>query len=347
LRSIVEIQYLRAVAVLLVVLGHTHQHEARFFSDPLLGDAAYFGFGGVDLFFVISGYIIHRIFGSRSSIDGRFFLNRLNRIYPLYWVFTGAALVGYLTIGDSLTRGVGELDLARSLTLAPSSQPPILMVGWTLTHELYFYLAYGLLSILPRRARPWVASAWGLMTLAFMLWPLSGMPPWLALLTSPFNLLFLAGGLIAQFSDSLSKQRWPALALLLAGLAMGLIWANNAGLAGLANIPVRVAVLTPFAIGAVWAGLAWAPNLPALLARIGDWSYSIYLGHILMIGVVARLLARSLGDSFWTSPVFYGTAFVASLTLGWLTHIALEKPLLNLGKMGIDRLFSRARDTRE
>lgn len=334
-----EVQYLRALAVLLVVFAHIHQHEARFFSQALLGDAAYFGFGGVDVFFVISGYIIHRLYGHHHGLNVSFFVNRANRIYPLYWIFTGAALLGYAVMGDSLTADAGTLNLVSSLTLAPAGQPPILMVGWTLTHELYFYLAYGLFLALPGRWRVWAAAGWGALSLVMAILPGQPASPWVALLVSPFNLFFLAGMAIAAGQDRLASLRWPALALMLAGLAGGLYWSHRTGLDGLTDPALRVAVLAPFAIGVVAAALAWAPRLPASFRRIGDWSYAIYLSHILLIGVLARLMPRFIDGAIWQSPLFYLVCLAGCLALGWISHQLLERPLLRAGKAAIRRLI--------
>jgi peptidoglycan/LPS O-acetylase OafA/YrhL len=339
--TIVEIQHLRALAVLLVVLAHIHQSDARFFSAPLLDRTAYFGFAGVDVFFVLSGFIIHHLYRGHAGFDLRYFLNRLNRILPLYWIFTALALAGYFAIGDSLTRSVGELDLIASLTLIPAHQPPVLMVGWTLTHELYFYAAYGVMLMLPVRYRVWAALAWAVATAAYVAAPIAG-GPWLALIFSPFNLLFLGGALIAEFRSSLAGLRWPALVLATGGAVLGLVWTHINGMDALANGVERVGVFAPFAVGAAWAWLAWSPRLPGLAARIGDWSYAIYLSHLLAIGVLARLLPGFVDGAIWSSPLFYAIALAACLMLGALTHTLVEQPLLKLGKAAIRRLVPAA-----
>lgn len=338
-RTIVEVQYLRAIAVLLVIVAHIHQTNQRFFSAPLLGDAAFAGFSGVDVFFVISGFIIHHIYGGHSGLDGRYFLNRLNRILPLYWIFSALAVAGYLVMGDSLTHSLGELDLVSSALLLPSHQPPVLVVGWTLTHELYFYLAYGLSLLLPRPWRIRAAAAWGLASLAYALLP--GMPtwPWLAVMLSPFNLLFLSGILLASQYHRLQRGRWLALALAIAGAAGAGAWTNSVGLEGLVDPAHRVAIFLPFAIGLTWCVLAWRPAMPTLFARIGDASYSLYLSHILVIGVLGRVLPARLDSTAWSGPVFYLTCLTACLIVGFASHYGLERPLVDFGKQLIRQIF--------
>ncbi|MDG1416967.1 MAG: acyltransferase [Maricaulis sp.] len=335
-----QIQYLRGFAVILVVIAHLHQSNARFFDVPLLGDFAYFGFGGVDVFFVISGYIIHRLYGGLQGLNFQFILQRANRIFPLYWVFTAAAVIGYFTIGDAFTRDAGELDIVGSLSLIPTGQAPILMVGWTLTHELYFYAAYAVWLAVPRKAQPWAAAGWGLLTLlSAVAFPIAA-SPWLALALSPFNLLFLGGALLAHLDDRFRNQRWVALALAGAGALYGMMSLNGSGLGGLENPAARVVLLAPFAFGFVAAVLAWKPVFPTLLAQIGDWSYAIYLSHILLIGLLARVAPSVLGGSLWSGLVFFLIGLAGCIVLGFASNKLLERPLLRAGKAGIRKLFS-------
>jgi len=336
-----QIQYLRGFAVILVVLAHLHQSNARFFDTTLLGDFAYFGFAGVDVFFVISGYIIHRLYGDLQGLNFQFILQRVNRIYPLYWIFTGAALIGYFAIGDALTLNASELDIFGSLSLVPTGQTPILMVGWTLTHELYFYAAYAAWLALPRMARLWAPAVWGVLTiLAAAFFPVTT-SPWLTLALSPFNLLFLAGALLAHWDNRLHSLRWIALILTGAGTLYAMLSLNGSGLEGLENPVARVALLAPFAIGCVAATLAWKPKMPAWVIHIGNWSYAIYLSHILLIGLLARFTPPILGDNIWTSLTFYISGLLGCIALGWIAHKLLEQPMLHAGKAGIRFLFSK------
>lgn len=340
-----DIQHLRAIAVLLVVIAHIHQADARFLAPSLLGDFAFTGFAGVDIFFVVSGFIIHHLYRTHNGLDLRFFLNRANRIYPLYWIFTAAALAGYAVMGDGLTSDPDNLDIAASLALVPQGHPPVLQVGWTLTHELYFYLAYGLWLALPGRARLAAAVAWGGVTLVAQPFDAVLSHPWAALLLSPFNLQFLAGALLAQSGSLRSRAwaRWLAPALALAGLTGAIAWtAAGGGLPALSDPRLRVLAYTPFAVGTVWAFRIWQPALPQVFERAGNASYSIYLSHILVIGVMARAAAGLGAGTVWMSPLFHAAAFIVCLGVGWISHVALERPLLGLGKRAIGRFLGPA-----
>ena len=332
-----ELQSLRGLAVMLVVLAHIHQADTRFLAPGLFGDIVYFGFAGVDLFFVISGFIIHHLYRDHDKPDAAYFLKRINRIYPLYWIFTLAALAGYFIIGDALTASTGELDYLASATLAPSAQLPILQVGWTLTHELYFYLAYGLALALPRRGRQIAAALWAVASLAFMTVEPGALGPWVQVLLSPFNLLFLAGVVLAELFKRLNATRHIALGLAIASTLMALVWMSLTGIDGLGDPRWRVLLIGPFAVTIVWAVLAWRPALPRFSVSLGDWSYSIYLSHILVIGVLARLAPAVTGTGWLASLALYVLCLIACTVFGALSYRLLEKPLLKLGR----RLMSR------
>lgn len=336
--EIVELQYLRAIAVLMVVVGHLHQAGGRFTGADILGPVGYLGFAGVDVFFVISGFIIHTLYRSAKRPTASYALKRLNRIYPLYWIFTALALLGYLAMGDSLTRQITDIDWLTTVALLPSSQPPLLLVGWTLIHEIYFYLVYGLLLFLPGRWR-WAAIAtWlGLTLLAQTSW-LAPTNPWSALVLSPFNLLFIAGLGLAELRPHLARTRWIALPILLVGVAIATRWTATYGLDGLADAGDRVFAFLTLAIALVWAVLAWQPRWHAALTGIGDWSYAIYLGHLLVIGTLARIIGRMAEPGLASTLALYMIGLALSLALGFLTHRFLEMPLLAAGKKQIAKL---------
>lgn len=137
-----SIQILRAIAALAVVLFHSHFAVASFpsgfkFSIPFISKYGYFG---VDLFFVISGYIIaHITIGKKFSFLS-FSTKRFFRIYPIYWIF--CLLSYYLYTNNGLFFGPKDFtlsNLATSLIILPIDGSPAYGVGWSLEHEIIFY----------------------------------------------------------------------------------------------------------------------------------------------------------------------------------------------------------------
>src|ERR1700733_8304140 len=132
---LLSIQILRAVAALSVMI--THLWWGLFTPDFFLGAV------GVDLFFVISGFIMvyvsEPLFGQKSS-PTTFFVRRVVRIVPLYWMITVAILIGGHSLG--LRPNTTWLNIVGSFMFIPTTHAdgttePVLLVGWTLNYEMF------------------------------------------------------------------------------------------------------------------------------------------------------------------------------------------------------------------
>lgn len=341
MKSIVELQALRGLAVMMVVFGHVHQAQERFMGPALLGDMAYVGFAGVDVFFVISGFIIHYLYRQVKSPDASYFLKRLNRIYPLYWLYSALTLLAFIVMGNSFAEIDAEQDLIGSFALIPINQSQLLPIGWTLVHELYFYLVYGLVLFAPSRWRLPLLGLWGAVTLASILFGREGWSMWATLALSPFNLLFLAGVLMAEFFSVAQRYKLVGAMFALFGFALGSWYTYQYGLSGL-NVPThRIPIFAPLAIGTVWAILAYKPAMPAIASKLGDWSYSIYLSHLLVISAVAVIGTPILTAMPLTGLMAYLAFLSASIIFGALSFRLIEKPLLKIGRRVIDKVSGR------
>lgn len=144
-----SVQVMRAIAVFIVMLHHI----GNISSDALavrysVPGPLYFGYAGVDLFFVISGFIIAHV-TRRDTVGGRILVKRFVRILPFYWVVTLFLAVVALVAPRMMTLRSENfgLYLAQSLFLAPTAVRPLLGVGWTLQHEFIFYFTTALLML--------------------------------------------------------------------------------------------------------------------------------------------------------------------------------------------------------
>ena len=151
------IQILRFVAAMLVVVMHTSQ--AISIHIPVRGAGQYWSLGavGVDIFFVISGFVMAMSVGtslvdvqSRKRAAFIFMKRRLLRIVPLYWFYTLLKVALILALPGLATRSsVDSAHLAASLFFTPAMSPwgliePTLPVGWTLNFEMLFYAVFAL-----------------------------------------------------------------------------------------------------------------------------------------------------------------------------------------------------------
>jgi peptidoglycan/LPS O-acetylase OafA/YrhL len=352
----INIQMLRFIAAMLVVVYHTAARipEASAVSHQLFGWVETLGFAGVDIFFVISGYImVYTTRGRAGPEQGQQFMRRrIARIFSGYWPFFFAA---WLVFAVTRPEHLAESHLLKSFLLWPQSLNLVLLeITWTLSFEMYFYVMFALLvAFTPIRARTRVLLLTTFVLLAYNIhkhFVVSGFSAenmfsytfYQRFLTSPFLLEFLSGALLAQW---LENNRLPMSRLwLLAGATLfcagGLV--NAVVYSGLIeqgyHVFPRVLVFGIPSLLLV-AGMVAVESDGYVAHRrfsiqAGGASYAIYLSHVLILG-----LAWHLGLGTWLSGFdgftsFFGYILVMALIFAIsLTHyLLLEKRLHSLFK---------------
>lgn len=131
---ILSVHFLRFICAFSVVIYHA---SYKVDIHPLfkLGEI------GVDVFFLISGFVIYLSTEDRSKGLKSFVLGRITRIYPLYFILTMIALIGYILF-PSLVNSGRESAVVESFLLIPSDKPHLIGVAWTLIYEMMFYLVF-------------------------------------------------------------------------------------------------------------------------------------------------------------------------------------------------------------
>ena len=314
MQTLLSIQYLRALAALSVVAFHACQW-ARIDFD--------IGSAGVDVFFVISGFIMWRTTEKGGVSPAEFLRRRAIRIVPLYWTVTlglaAAALAFPARFPDvEPTAWHVFASLAFIQHLNPQGLPfPLLAPGWTLNYEAVFYLLFaaGLLVPLAQRAMVLTLALAGATLVGFLY------PPVYIMLFNPLLLEFAAGMWLARFmGEGLSPGRHLGWGMLVAGLA-GFAAMHVAGVEWDLWRPLFWG-LPAFLIVAGLTAVEADGGLPEikLFRALGDASYSIYLCHPLTVGA----LAVTFGT--WNAWVFVPGAMVVGAALGWLAWRVFERP---------------------
>ena len=291
--SLINIQYLRALAVLMVVWLHARDH----FQSVRQQFPSEFGTGGVDLFFVISGFIMVYTTQGKNIAPWRFMVRRLERIAPLYWLAT-LAVAAVALVAPSLLKStvLSGPHIAASLAFVPMLSPafagtywPLVIPGWTLNYEMAFYAVFAL-TLLARGA--WRLLALGtVLTGTFLAGLVLNWKGVLGFYSDSIILIFLLGSLIGylHISAKLQQSNGRGAFLVLSGISLWLLLqgfeiGHRAVRAGLpAALIVMGACLTP-ALQGRW--LRW-------LARLGDASFSIYLSHIFFLALLRNIIQRS------------------------------------------------------
>ncbi|MEP7456587.1 acyltransferase [Phyllobacterium sp. SB3] len=282
-----SLQYLRASAAIAVVAFHIGE---------LFGLKLSFGALGVDLFFVVSGFVMVLATQYKEQTPAYFLLKRIIRIVPLYWLITltGAALA--LSRPNLFPNVEPQVDhVFASLFFIPHFSPagdmfPLTGQGWTLNYEMFFYAIFGTVLFLDKR---WRLISLVATILTFVVFGLLTSPqsPLLLTYTSPLLLEFLIGVLICK----LWLNGWVLGKLLaLTTVSIGLI----ASLAFHISSMQANALTVGLPMGLVVYGMiclekeGGLPNSRSL-KYLGDASYSIYLAHYLPANFVELLAAKS------------------------------------------------------
>ncbi len=349
-RTLVSLQYLRAGAALLVVYLH-----ATIQVNTLSGsaNASFLPVGqcGVDVFFVLSGYVMWMSTAAKSMSVADFLKRRLIRIVPLYWIMTSiAAAVAYF-FPQLLKSTKFEIHhVVASFLFVPWPNPvfsfdparpvsealrPVITPGWTLNFEMFFYVLFAIALLVPRRSR--IPALALLIVGAFLvLNGLSGRGPAFEFYGSGLIFEFLAGTMLAGLDDvrRIVGGR-AALPVLIAALFF-LIFND----AYFPSIP-RALVLGPPAVLLVAAAVelerAGRVRFVKLFDELGNASYSIYVTHIFVVAGL-RIVPRALNVdvmAFGRVPFILMALALAAL-VGIAVHEWVEKPVikfLNHGRL--------------
>jgi exopolysaccharide production protein ExoZ len=325
-----SLQILRFIAALAVVVHHLLMH---FDTDMHVPALHWKGDFGVDIFFVISGFIIS-LATLRTHDPMRFMAKRFARILPNYWTFTLCVfLVGLVAPGLLSHPSTNPLDLLRSLLFVPYPNPaglyqPILFVGWTLNYEMFFYVVYALFMAAFRQRWIFIPA----LIIAFMLLaslhfaapPANGA---LAFYTSGLILEFSAGIVLHHFFHRRDYRPLPYGAAL---LPIGLVVS-----AALDQIPLtdsRAFVLGIPALLTVAGALSWQPRstrLVTLLVLGGDASYAMYLTHPFIVNGFTKAAMHTIGNGPLALAGTGIAAIALSVVAGLVVYLGFERPAHN------------------
>lgn len=282
MRKLRSIQVLRAVAACAVVVLHAYLRSGETQPGPIRLGAA-----GVDLFFVISGFIMANVSVGRTP--RQFLADRVWRIYPIWWI---------ATIPWLFALPYAPQNLLASITLWPvyglTYYYPVPMLGWTLGFEMLFYISMAL-AMATRAALPLT-----LFGAAFVLGLTTGVDLF-AFVGNPLILEFLAGVWIAR----LPRDERFALPLLAVGLVAFAVAPEGFFTLDVAadpqaaafralfwGVPAAIVVYACLCLERRFASARW--NGPVLL---GDASYSIYLFHLTIINILPLLWLAEIAVS--------------------------------------------------
>jgi exopolysaccharide production protein ExoZ len=336
-----NIQALRGIAILLVVAAHLTKIQEKYFSGfHVLPEFLSIGISGVDLFFVISGFVMvyvtrNQRHDSLGSLE--FLAHRITRIYPLYWFYSLIVLMVFVVKPAWVNAAQGhQADILRSLLLVPlpQGQFPLLGVGWSLIHEMYFYAAFALLLLLPRIRIEFAMGLWVFLVVVVQVWLLPSEIATIQLIAHPLTLEFISGCLIAQvyLSGNGGLPRTALACGLLFWLVAYTVYSGAFGY-GMAAVEWRRPLVFGIPAALVCYGLALLERdssyvLPGWVVDVGNSSYSIYLSHLLVISALGRIWALFRIENALLNLAGLIGILIVAIVVGKASYRWLEKPAL-------------------
>jgi len=345
-----NIQALRGVAALMVLFAHGKVAEGDYGgAGALLPHFLYMGVVGVDLFFLISGFVMTHVAlsGARGREAGsRVLFNRAARIYPIYWTATIALMILYAGKEFLFAEATPFPNPVATFLLTPSDHYPLVPVGWTLVHEMYFYVVFALFVFWSAARLPAFLGAWAAMVLAALALGAFDANAWTKIVFNPLTFEFMTGAVIALFlRRGVTVFAVPAL---LAGVAIfafqALVFADRLYPDVMGRFALRAAVFTPpFALilyGAAALEKSRSALAPGWLRKTGDASYSLYLIHVPAFLVVGKLVSISVADTRLDNLILIVAFTASAIAAGFALHHFAERPMLAATKKLGDRLFA-------
>jgi len=350
------IQGLRGVAALLVVLCHAREYLLQNPSFKEISSVLIPGAMGVDLFFVISGFIMVYSTQGGSGVDYAkdFAIKRFSRIFPLYFI---VSVLWILVVkrNPEFFFGIDNLIVfAKSIFFIPVSNAhplfhaPVVSLGWTLNFEIYFYVVFGL-SLLFGKFKTHVLMGWMALTLILVPATFSEFSfaanknhgytlTYLNLATNPIIFEFLAGFLIAKLylKDSIV---FPNITLAKSSVAISLalvIWLNYSGYSSYGPMSWGAPIMLFVACLAI-ASKTVEFKVPSSLVWLGKISFSLYLTHYLTRAALDYMVLRTSYRAImhgWGYVIFTS---VVAVYVAALFHLLIEIKLSNLVKNILER----------
>lgn len=329
------IQSLKAVVAMLIIFGHIgavmyEKLNYNFLSIHHLGRT-----GGVDFFFMLSGFLIYYVYQKDIGKNKRnqFLTKRAIRIYPLLWFFTLISLPVYFLVPSFGGGNETEVDMIiKSLILYPQHQP-VLGATWSLSHVILFYLLFALTIKKPVLGKT-IAILWA--TSIIVLWIVS--PSFISnyyevkFIFSPHNLEFLLGALASHLTLKY-KIKYGELFLLMGVAGFIFTWTNT-----LKNlIPLDITIGYSLAslciiLGAYSIDSQQKVKINKVIDVFGNSSYSIIITNLPFIIFFAKV--------FDVLNIFKLIGYVPSIVIlilltmigGVTVHLLIENPLSALLK---------------
>ncbi len=334
------LQYLRAIAAIAVVWSH-----AVIQRDEYLQFLADTGAWGVDIFFVISGFIMVFI-AKPTDTPKKFISNRISRVVPLYWFFTLLTALILLLMPNLFNNSefswvatiksflfIPEVSITQSNDLWP-----ILAPGWSLNYEMFFYVMFALSLFAPFKYRIWTCCT-AIVAILLLAGIFDDGGPVTQFYSQPIVLEFILGMLLAiVFKRNLLKvSQTVAWFLIIAGFVLIITLPSPPGL--------RIFAIGIPALMIVTGTLYCKMGESRFFVMLGDSSYSLYLCHIFTLGLCRLILPPILGEGRLAAILFAVLATLICIASGVVVHYLIDNWFLRKERITDLQRLANGRNT--
>lgn len=328
---IANVQLLRAIAALLVVFVHLEIIIQPYGITTAWREAFAVG---VDLFFVISGFVMVHTTSTNAPSSWNFFLNRVARVAPIYWILTILTFAVALFAPSLLSATRADVGaLVKSLMFIPFARDsdglirPILFVGWTLNCEMFFYSLFSL-GLLIRNSTSRVVLVSLSILILVLIGPLAdSRSDIIYFLTSPRMLEFPLGMLVGLAYPLLPSSRYLARISIILLPILLILLVGSAGVLASDALPVTASIAVLTVLTALILEKGGVVIRSRLALSLGAASYSLYLIHPFAAQLITKMAQKSGALTTVTSAVFIGLVYILSCILAILLFRFVEAPL--------------------
>ncbi len=318
---LLNIQILRALAALMVVFFHTVGTAYLYgWGDYYFNSTILYKWGaiGVDIFFIISGFIMVYIQAIKKRSPYSFLKDRIIRIVPIYWFLTAFYALLLLVLPSIFNQKKFDIiELFQSLFFMSgvNYSQPILYVGWSLEYEMLFYIFFSI-SLFFSNIKYTVISTITLTVLSVIFFKLNGVA-----------LNFLLGMLVGLFWIKRRNFLSPVVSFFFIVIGFALIINTESPDSFRALIWGVPSLL-------IFVGFLYYPEIKnKILIRLGDASYSIYLIQVFSIPFFYKMvLLLNVKNIFMNEFVYIFSCVLFSAIVGFLVYFYIEKPLGKITK---------------
>lgn len=322
-----SLQVIRALSAIMIV-GH---HVALYINDeslPLINKIFYNGWIGVDVFFVLSGFILY--YTSYKKIGHKdqckdFMFKRLSRIYPVYWVVLSAVLIvwpSYFGIRYEMK------DIVKSYLLIPQTKLPVLGVTWFLSYVVFFYLMFAMIIYFNKKISYPLIFSWFIGVLLNSFGIVQHTNFYFNFIFSNHFIEIVAGCMIALVF--IRKPIKKPILTFLSGFMLFLFIFNKIINGSILRDSTESKFLFSLAVGLIILGCAVYESsndldFPKSILVIGDASYAIFLTHFNILAF-SEIFNRRFGFHSKTEFIYYSMILII---LGIVIYYMVEKTIIN------------------